>query len=470
MAGITSDQAIVAILKTYYKDGVENLLFRNSPLLKQIKRTRVEGKEQRFAALYSRGGAVAGDFLEAEKVSAQNVKNAEFVVVPGQLFSVFTYNAKEVQASLSKRGAYMKVAGNKAFAATEAFRKTLAASAYGRGYGEIAVLPASIALSTTAVSVQLPEDAIMKIDVGSVLDVKPSISADENNISITVTVTAIDGDTATLVAASGSYTTVAGDILALHGSVASGAPLLPIGLDSWFPIVEGRDPNGSVWPTFIATDFNGVKRSLNVEGLAGNFVDGSAASTIKETVEKLLQKCRRRGLTNEAAIVVMNDSDFLAFSDEIQSTNTYFTATSSKQAKRHAAVGFASASAAFSTNSISNFIDDPFCPKGKMYILDMDAVELWTYTNADSVEDGVANNQPGKQDVEDFNSKGKENDPYKLLIDDFITAEPGTATSNGPAVRVTLNFFGSLVVTNPATGGVALLNTATPANVIGYTL
>jgi hypothetical protein len=39
------NDAIKAILKTWYKDGVENLLFRNSPVVKKIKKTRVEGKE-----------------------------------------------------------------------------------------------------------------------------------------------------------------------------------------------------------------------------------------------------------------------------------------------------------------------------------------------------------------------------------------------------------------------------------------
>ena len=123
---ISADEAIMNILKVWYKDGVENLLFRNSPVVKDINKTRVEGKQQNFAAVYSRGGAVAGDFLIAEAKAAQNVRNAEFKVTPGQMFSVFSYNAKEVQASLSKKGAYMKVAGNKAFAATEAFRKTMA--------------------------------------------------------------------------------------------------------------------------------------------------------------------------------------------------------------------------------------------------------------------------------------------------------------------------------------------------------
>ena len=58
--------------------------------------------------------------------------------------------------------------------------------------------------------------------------------------------------------------------------------------------------------------------------------------------------------------------------------------------------------------------------------------------------------------------------PYKLLIDDFITTEPGTATSDGPAVRVTLQVFGSFVVLDPSVNGVGIFSDATLANVLGY--
>ena len=60
---ISAEQSILNILKVYYKDGVENLLFRNSPAVRQVNKTRVEGKEQRFAAMYGRGGAVASQSL-----------------------------------------------------------------------------------------------------------------------------------------------------------------------------------------------------------------------------------------------------------------------------------------------------------------------------------------------------------------------------------------------------------------------
>ena len=108
---ISANSSILAMLKVFYKDGVENLMFRNSPVLKKIKKERVEGKTQNFSAMYGRGGAVGADFLVAKNNAATVSKAVEFQVEPGQLFSVYTMNAKEVQASQTKRGGYMKIAG-----------------------------------------------------------------------------------------------------------------------------------------------------------------------------------------------------------------------------------------------------------------------------------------------------------------------------------------------------------------------
>lgn len=41
---ISANASILAMLKVYYKkEGIQNLLFRNSPLLKKINKERVEG-------------------------------------------------------------------------------------------------------------------------------------------------------------------------------------------------------------------------------------------------------------------------------------------------------------------------------------------------------------------------------------------------------------------------------------------
>lgn len=437
---ISANASILAMLKVYYKDGVENLMFRNSPVLKKIKKERVEGKTQNFSAMYGRGGAVGGDFLVAKNNAATVSKAVEFAVGPGQLFSVYTMNSKEVQASQTKRGAYMKIAGAKMFAASESFRKTLAAALYGTGYGEICLTGAAWAFTSgTAADITLPDYAIMAIDIGSQLEVKEVLN--NNAKKVTLTVESINGNTVN-VTPDTTVTVLATDYVVLAGSNDGNAPLLPVGLAGWLPTTR----------PVAGTSFFGVDRSIATDRLAGAFYDASAIDEKKSvTVQKLLQKCRRQG--SQADLIVMNDSDFLEFSAEIEATNTYFTQTSTK-AKREANVGFDKFSASFSTNYIENIVDDPYCPKGRFYILDTEYVALWSYTNTDKVNDGIEGNNPGKQNPMEMDGEGKTETPYGLIIDDYLNIQPGQATSNGPAMDVTLQMFGSFVVTNPSVCGV----------------
>ena len=450
---ISANASILAMLKVYYKkEGIQNLLFRNSPLLKKIKKERVEGKEQRFAAMYSRGGAAGGDFTAAKNQAATVAQTAEFCVTPGQLFSVYSMNAKEVAASRSNAGAYMRVGGAKMFAASESFRKTLAAALYGTGYGELCAVPSGgFSLSTgDGNSITLPEDAIMKIDVGSKLLIKAAVTTAETSAKNTLTVTKINGTTVTCTATADTDA-AEGDIVSLAGSMSGSSPLLPVGLGAWLPVVKKR--TGADWTTYIATSFFGVDRSVNPDRLAGAFYNGTGASeTKKSCIMKLIKTLRRQGSLCD--MIVMNDSDFLDFSAELETTNTFFTATSTKE-KKTANTGFSEITAAFSTNYIENCIDDCYCPKGRFYILSSDAVEFWGYTNTEkALNDGVEGNNPGKQDPMTMDSDDKANDPLQLLVDDLFTISGGSDTVDGPATMVTLNLFGSFVVTNPSVCGV----------------
>ena len=459
---ISTNDNIKALLKVYYKDGVENLMFRNSPLLKKLQKNRIEGKTYNFSAMYGRGGAVAGDFTKARNLAASVSKNVEFAVEPGQLFSVYTMNAKEVQASVTRRGAYMKVAGAKMFAASEGFRKTLAASLYGRGFGELCFAPDSVSFTQdTAADITLPMDAIMKIDVGSELVIKTSVAGDSTTIKATLTVNAITG-TKVNVTPSATYETAPTDVICLAGSMdASGAPLLPVGLGGWLPAVGSR--TGINWQTYINSKFFNVERKAAPDRLAGAFY-AEASSTAKKTdaVEALLMQVRRQG--SLADMIVMNDEDWLAMSAEIATSNTYFTQTSTKE-KKQAAIGFDSFAASFSTNYVENIVDDPYCPKGEFFILDSTAVEFDTLTNTDKVDDGVAGNNPGKPDPMSDENNGHEADPYKLIIDDYINVQAGEADVNGPCSEVTLMLFGTFAVTNPSNCGHGLFYGANPVSI-----
>ena len=441
-------QDIQNILKTWYKDGVENLLFRESPVVKEINKTRVEGKEQAFAAVYGAGGAVSGKFTQAKLKAAEVVKNAEFKVTPGQLFSTYSMNAKEVQASLTKRGAYMKVAGNKMFAATSALRRTLASAFYGNGYGVLGTCPSSATVSSTGTKITFIDGSIpAALDVGSVVQFKTDYKTADADAT-KAEVIAIEDYAVTFKSASNIAVT-ASTYIQLHGSVdASGNPLLPMGLGGWLP----TDRTG------LGTSFFNVNRSVSPDRLAGVLVDSHAKNEAKKvTIQKAIRLVRRHG--SKADLIVMNDEDFQALAAEIESTNTYFTATSTKEAKK-ASVGIKEVSASFSTNYIENIYDDPYCPKGRFYVLDKDSVEFWSYTNADFVDNGIVGNNPGKEDVMDFDNDAHANDPSKLIIDDYINVQPGSGSDDGPDVLVTLQLFGSFVVINPANCAVGLFYAA----------
>lgn len=460
---ISTESSILNILKVWYKDGVENLLFRNSPVLKEITKTRVEGKTQNFAAMYGRGGAVSADFLVAEAKAAKTARNAEFSVVPGDLFSVYSMNSKEVQASLTKRGAYMKVAGNKLFASAEAFRKTLAASLYGRGYGEIGILGDDYSFTAnTPIDVEMKDDEIIKIDVDSTLALKDSV--EDTVVKAKLTVNSINGNTVNVT----PDTTVAatkGQVLALDGSMdASGNAKLPMGLDGWLPVVNAR--NGVAWTNYITKTFFGVNRSAASDRLAGSFYIPAGDEKKVDSIQQLLRKVRRLG--SQADFIVMNDADWLEVAKEVETTNSYFTQTSSK-GKKNFVAGASDFAFGFSTSWIDNVYDDPYCPKGKFYILDKTGIEYWTYTNADKVNDGISGSNPGKQNVEAMEGEANESKPYGLIIDDYLNVQPGKATSDGPAVEVTLQFFGSLAVVNPSLQGVGLFYNANGYDeVLGY--
>lgn len=450
---ISADQSILSLLKVYYKDGVENLMFRNDPVLKALSKEKIEGKTYNFSAMYGRGGAVSANYTIAKKVAANNTKAAEFAVEPGQLFSVCSFNQKEVLASKTRAGAFMKVAGAKFFAATEAFRKQMAAALYGRGYGELCYSNYSTAITeSTPFDLTLPSHAVMAIDIDSQLVLKATVES--ATVKAHLTVTNIDDATGkvTVVSDANVSAPLTTDVICFDGSMdANGNPLLPVGLGAWLPTVGKR--TGAGWKTYIEKRFCGVDRSVAPSRLAGAFVDGTGDTKKIDTIIKLLKQARRQG--SAADMIVMNDNDWAAVSKEIEATNTYMSVTNNGNGKnkKDASIGYSELTASFSTNFFDNVIDTPYCPEGVFFVLDKNAIEVAAYTNPSKIEDGVPANEPGKADPMTEDGADVENMPYKLIAEDYLSIQPGQDTVDGPSSVVSLSFFGSIAVTNPSVCG-----------------
>lgn len=448
---VTNAAGILAMLKTFYaKEGLANLLYRNDPLLKQISKERIEGAKANFSALFSRGGAVSANATVAEELAETTAQAKEFQVEAGQIFSACTFNQKEILASKTQRGGYMPIAQAKMFAATESFRKTLSVALYGTGHGELFAYGASatdnipVCAADSLQTFIFPKHAIYGIDIGSKLEIKTAANA--TTAANEIEVTGISGNTVTgkiKKAVTGSAYALASKVVCLKGCTDSdGNGLLPVGLAGWLPA-------GSVASN---DSFFGVNRSVARDRLAGTFIDDSAVSTAKryQTIEKALDAIRVYGAMDDV-VVVMNNEDYRAMANEI-ADKTYFTKANGGNAKTKAEVGFGGFGFSFSTNYLENVIDSPYCPKGTAYLLSMDTIKLWTYSNADKIVDGVEGNQAGKPDV------GSEDDmtnkPYQLLVDDIFSMKPGTTTVDGDAALVKINFYGTFVILDPSRNAV----------------
>ena len=453
MAGMNAN--VLAMLKIYYKDKAENLLFRNSPVFSKIGKERIEGKSANFPALAGFSGGVGGSYKKALDSANEVGTVAQWAVTPGQVFGVISFNNKEVLASKTDKGAFLRVADAKMFTSFDAVKKVLATAFYGRGYGEVCATGYTTAIvADTAFEISgLPDFAMMTFVPGMKLDLKSSITS--TTVNATLTVTKANGNTITVVPDKSVATPLATDILCIANSMdASGNPVLPMGLAGWLPTVHGRVDTGSgtnEWSDYVANSFMGVVRNVNQDALCGAYVPVPGSSEkYNVTVQKLLRKLRRQG--SKADLIILNDEDFATLASEIETTNTYFTQTSGKS-KKTGNVGIYDITAAFSTNYIENLYDDPFCPKGRFYVLDADTIKFWCYTNADKVMDvGVSGNEAGTSEVtegEDVAAK-----PYQLLIDDLLTLQPGQASDDGPSSVVGINVYGSFVVTNTAHNGV----------------
>lgn len=435
---ITAEAGILAMLKTFYaKEGLVNLLYRNDPLLKEIKKERVEGKQANFSALYSRGGAVSANATVAERLATETAKAKEFQVTPGQLFSACVFGNKELLASKSLRGAYINVAAAKFFANAESFRKTMAVALYGTGHGELFTTTDTISVIAGDVDVTFPRHAVMGIDIGSELELKASANA--TAVLATVSVKKINGKTVTLTGTA-SKSVPSGSVVCISGCTDSdGKPMLPVGLAGWLP-------TSNVAPT---DSFYGVNRSDARDRLAGTYIAGTSGQKKYEVIEDAILKLRAMGSLCDK--IVMNDEDYLAMSREIES-KTYFTKANGGEGKTKANVGYKDFGFSVSTNWLDNVIDSPYCPKGRAYVLSSDTIEMWTYTNADKIADGVSGNEAGKPDVN--GDTDIQNRPYQLLCDDMFSIKAGTTGVDGDVAVVKLNFFGTFVVTNPSVNAV----------------
>lgn len=453
----TTDANLIGLYKIWYTEKeLQNLLFRNSPVLEKLPKKRIGGRAYNYAQMWGRGGAVAGDATVAAANAASTARIAEVSAGIGKIFSVFNITDLEKMASQDSRSAYAPAAIAKMFAGTEGARKTLAAALYGSGFGELGTINNGGAVIAGASSMIV--SSVIGFEVGTQFVVTagaspavlPGSALVGGGLGTVFTVSAIDDATNTLTFAPvvpfGGFVDFAW--LCLNGCRDAGAnPLLPEGLGALIPSFFNR--TGVAWGAYIGTAFRGVTRSVSTSRLAGNFFLRPGAMLLSDALIEGIRLCRRQG--GRPDMIVVNDADLATINGELQTNTNYMQMinTGDKNGKNEVTKGLENNAYMFSTSYLNMVYDDPFCPQGTAYILDSSALDLVTITDAEKItKTSVGGNEPGAPSV--LEAKDATNQPFQLNIEDYLSIQPGALVADGAAAQVIINLFMNFALYNPA--------------------
>lgn len=453
---VTSDSALLTIFKEWYTDKEMNsLLWKASPVLREIVKNRVGGKSYNFAANYGSGGAAAADAtIAAANAASGTSRSVQFAVTPGTMFSIFQVSAQELLASENIRGRFVPAPVVKMYDGTAAFRRLFATALYGSGYGEVGqvVNGATITQGVSNTVDFAQYSTVVKLDIGSQFIVTNGATPGSTLRTLVNTVTSINGTSVTFTAAAGTNETWANtDWVEIYGCRSGSTPLLPVGLSAWLPTVADR--TGETWTTYIGTSFMGVDRSVFPERLAGNYIkrDTSGSEKYADCVIRGVMASRNAGCGNSMWLIV-NPFDYNTILKEVNAQTTYFQQTDMGKAKskdNQVVKGISDQKYVFSTSWVDKVYEDPFCPRFTAYIIDEETIEFAMLSNADTpVKDGISGNDPGVQPVNGVSAPDIKN-TFAFIFDDYITIQPGSLAAGGPVTQVILQLYGAFALRGP---------------------
>ena len=469
--GVTQDTSVLAVLKEYYGvQDVEALVFRNSPVLKMIRKERIGGKYIPLPMAAYGSGAVSADFNQVTQQAANSYTGVSMLVTPGRLFASFVLDPQEFLASQGDRAAFISVFALRAMLAMDDLRKVLASCLYHQGYLELGVVNAID--TTNYLYVDVDPSTAMAVDPGSVLQFAPTptgafrggtVQAGPSFVVSSIAQQATGNTRITFAAAFGAGLGVTiGDWLLIKGGRDINAgPNAPAGFGAWLPSLYYRGANSAAnltaWNAYIGTSFFGVNRSAAPDRLAGQYIyrNVGANEPYTQAILRLVKQVRRGG--GIVDLVIVNDDDFGFIMNEALANRTFYQEIQggNSSGKNKVTQGIDQFQMNFSTSWINMVYDDPYCPKNTAYVLDTAAVRLFGLSNASPILENIPlNNAPGAPKA---SSQGEPTTNFQFLVDDMYTTSPIDLQS-GKGLRVDFQFFGNFAIVAPAHCGVVTFN------------
>lgn len=447
----TIQSAVLPALKEYYgKQEIKSLTERSSPSLQMIKPEYVDGKTYPVPFKTYDGSGASGSYIVAAADSDATFGTQAPAVFPGTYFATYQIDPLEYQASKDTKGAFINLNIAKMASALNNMRRGLAASLWGYGFGDVGQVAVDAASGDTTIYVGA--DVAIKLDLYKQIEIFNSQFANLGS-KITggpYTITAIVKDTTTglyavTIDALGAAVTKGYWIRVTGGwTTATGSGRQPVGIPQWIP--NYADRSGADWNTYIGTSFFGFDRSGFPDRYAGQFY-AKGAESIADAILEGVRLARRGGLIG-GATVHMNDVDYRKYLIENKANTVVYNELKSASMSNLAINQAAKlGGAGFSTNEVTQIIDDPYVPQGYAYILDMNDWRLLCMTKTAEMQRNVPkDNEPGNDDV-----YGAGNSPlnFGILMDDWISVEQ-VETANGLGAIVGVNFFGNFICDKPS--------------------
>ena len=274
-------QSFAAALKQHYTtDRVENMVYKDNPLLAMMpKYEQFGGENLKVAIKHGIPQGRSATFATAQ-ANKTNTQLKAFLLTRSKDYSLASIDNETIEASKGNPNAFMEAATTEIDGAIESATRSLAIAMYGNGSGSVGSANASV----TGTSIQLSSvESVTNFEVGMEL-VFSTTDGGGSIKSGSVTVNGVDRDSGiltvdSLAAIDGGAGVAAADFIFQEGDY----DLKIKGLRAWIPDSA---------PT--ATSFFGVDRTADVTRLGGIRYDGSA-EPIEEALVSAASRVAREG-------------------------------------------------------------------------------------------------------------------------------------------------------------------------------
>lgn len=351
--------SFAAALKQHYtQDRVENMVYRDNPLLAMMKKYEsFGGKNLPIPIIYGNPQGRSADFANAQS-NKTNSQLKDFVLTRSKDYSLASIDNETLEASKGNANAFLEAATVEIDGAIQSITRSLAVAMYGTGSGSIGRIAASTTIASPTIQLSDVED-VTNFEVGQTL-VLSTANGGGTVKAGTAQIVGVDRDAGTVTLNDDIDNLVAtaavNDYIFVQGDYDAKIK----GLEAWLP---------STAPT--STPFFSVDRTSDSSRLAGIRVDGSALP-IEEALVKAANRVAREGGRPDHVFM-----SFSKFNDLVNSLGSKVQYVQEQVKAGQGYVGFQTIMI-YGPRGTIKVIPDQNCPSDRAFMLQMDVWKLYS--------------------------------------------------------------------------------------------